>query len=177
MKRVLLVNGLPASGKTSVSRHVTARHGWPLLALDRVKEPFFDEIGVGDREHNRALGRAAMAAIFGVIGDGPDGAVFVIDAWFGVVTRDRLDALIARAGVGALAEVWCQAPGAVLAERYRARADARHPGHPGADYAGELAARAATAAPLGLWPVLRVDTTRPLDGPALDAFVVALLAA
>ncbi len=54
MKRVILVNGLPASGKTAVSRAITARHGWPLLTLDSVKEPFFDEIGVGDRERNRA---------------------------------------------------------------------------------------------------------------------------
>lgn len=177
MRRAILVNGLPASGKTSVSRALVARHGWPLLTLDSVKEPFFDELGVGDREHNRALGRAAMAAIFGVIGDGADDAVFVVDAWFGVVTRARLDALIARAGVGTVAEIWCEAPGAVLAARYRARADGRHAGHPGPEYAEELAARAATVAPLGLGPLLRVDTTAPLDEAALAAFVASVLAA
>ncbi len=101
-----------------------------------------------------------MAAIFGVIGDGPDGSVFVIDAWFGVVTRERLQALIAGAGVTAVAEIWCAAPGAVLAERYRARAGQRHKGHPGAEYAEELAARASQVAPLGIGALLRLDTSR-----------------
>ena len=49
MKRAILVNGVPASGKSTVARAVTDRFGWPLLALDTIKEPFFDEIGAVDR--------------------------------------------------------------------------------------------------------------------------------
>jgi predicted kinase len=50
MKRAVLVNGVPASGKSTVARGISVRTGWLLLILDRVKEPFFDELGIGDRE-------------------------------------------------------------------------------------------------------------------------------
>jgi len=173
VKTAILVNGLPASGKTTVSRHLSAARTWPLLTLDSVKEPFFDAFGVGDREHNRALGRAAMAALWAVVGDGPDGAVYVLDAWFGVVTRERLAELIAGAGVGRVLEVWCHAPGEVLAARYVARAGRRHPGHPGPDYAPELARRAGEVSPLRLGPVLEVDSARAVDLAAVEAWIDA----
>ena len=75
MKRVALVNGVPASGKSTLARALAASTGWPVLALDTVKEALFDHLGAGDREHNRMLGRASYQAIFAAIGDFPDGAV------------------------------------------------------------------------------------------------------
>ena len=177
MKSALLVNGLPASGKTSVARAVTSRTGWPLLTLDSIKEPFFDQLGIGDRAFNRQLGRAAYQAIWSIIADAPDGAHVVIDAWFWLEPIEVLRQCLDRAGVTAVAEVWCEAPGTVLAERYIARAHLRHPGHPGIDYAPELAARAAAVAPLGLFPLLRIDTTGPLDVARLMQFVSSALVA
>lgn len=171
MKRAVLVNGVPASGKSTVARAVSAARGWPLLTLDTVKEPFFDEIGVGDREHNRALGRASYRAIWSLVADFPQGSTVVVDAWFGFQPLEVLDAHLARAGVTAVAEIYCHASPDLLAWRYEARLDERHPGHPGAAYIPELIALAGRATATGRYPLLSIETTTPLDLAAALAFV------
>ena len=70
-KRAVLVNGVPASGKSGVARALSAETGWPILALDTVKEPFLRALAPVDRPFNRRLGQAAYQAIFGVIADAP----------------------------------------------------------------------------------------------------------
>ena len=102
MKGVALVNGVPASGKSSTARALSQATGWPLLTLDTVKEALFEELGTGDRDYNRKLGRAAYRAMFAIVGEAPPGSRFVMDAWFGFQPRALLDELAARAGVGAL---------------------------------------------------------------------------
>jgi glucokinase len=169
VKRAALVNGVPASGKSTVARGLADRLGWPLLRLDTVKEPFFDALGIGDRAFNRKLGRASSAAIWSIVADGPPGMGVVVDAWFGFEPRELLDDHLRRAGVARTAEVWCHAPAEELARRYAARLDQRHPGHPGAAFIPELIDLAKRAAPLARGPVLDVDTMRPLDiEPILD---------
>jgi hypothetical protein len=44
-----------------------------------------------------------------------------------------------RARIDRVAEFWCHAPGEILAKRYTERVDSRHPSHPDASYAPELA--------------------------------------
>lgn len=177
MKRAVLVNGIPASGKSTVARGIAERLGCPLMTLDTVKDPLFEFFGIGDREHNRKLGRASYAVIFAAVGDWPDGTSVVIDAWFGFQPLDVLDRHLASAGLGPIVEVWCHAPAEVLAERYRSRLEARSAGHPGADYIPELVALAARAAPTGRAPAFAVDTTRDTPWPDLMAWTERHLAA
>jgi len=73
MRRAVLVNGVPASGKSTVARLISSRRNWPLLGLDVIKEPFFAHLGVGDREYNRKLGRASYQATFDLIEGFPVG--------------------------------------------------------------------------------------------------------
>ena len=93
MKRAVLVNGIPASGKSTVARGIAERLRCPLMTLDTVKDPLFEHFGIGDREHNRKLGRASYAVIFNAIGDWPDASCVVIDAWFGFQPPEVLDRL------------------------------------------------------------------------------------
>ena len=167
MKRVLLVNGVPASGKSTVARALSEAEAWPLLTLDTIKEAFFAHLGTGDRDYNRQLGKASYQAIFALIADFPPNATAVVDAWFGFQPADVLHDHLARAGIGRVAEVWCHAPGEIIGERYRTRLDERHTGHLGAAYIPELIALADTARPLGTYPLFDIDTTRPLDVAAL----------
>lgn len=171
MKRAILVNGVPACGKSTVARALSARLGLFMFTLDTVKEPFFDELGVGDREFNRALGRASYKAIWSVVADAPEGATAIVDAWFGFQPREVLEAHLTRAGVGATLEIWCHAPPAVLAERYRARLPQRHPGHPGEAFVPELIALAERARPVDRGPRFDIDTTRPIDFDSLLAWI------
>ena len=171
MKAAILVNGVPASGKSTVARQIAGAGGWPMLALDTVKEALFAHLGTGDREHNRLFGRASYQAMFSVIGDWPAGSVAVIDAWFGFQPPEVLQAHIASAGLTTIVEVWCHAPPEVIGERYRARLGARSTGHLGADYVPELIALADRAKPLGQWPVLDVDTTLPFQAAEARAWI------
>jgi glucokinase len=70
-KRLVMVNGVPASGKSGVAAALSQATGWPLLSLDSVKNPFLAEIGNVDRPFNRKLGRASMTAMFALLRDAP----------------------------------------------------------------------------------------------------------
>jgi glucokinase len=173
-KRAVLVNGVPASGKSAIARAISDATGWPILALDTIKNPFLSILPPGDRLFNRTLGRASYAAIFDLIADAPAGSNFVIDAWFGFQPPEALSDGLIRAGITDLAEVWCHAPPETVGARYSARLDKRPAGHPGADYVPELIALAGRAGPTGLAPRFDVDTTQPLDLPALTEWLRSL---
>jgi glucokinase len=176
-KRVLLVNGIPASGKSRLSHTISQRTGWPILALDTVKNPFLEHIESVDRLFNRTLGKASYQAIFSIIRDAPRGSTFIVDAWFGFQPLALLEEHIASASVTDIAEVWCHAPGEVLAKRYAARLAHRLPGHPGAEYIPELVELAKRAAPTQLGPVLDIDTSRPVADDVVMAWVMGTLSA
>ncbi|WP_082652761.1 ROK family protein [Aureimonas sp. AU12] len=166
-KRVVLVNGVPASGKSTVAAGLTQATGWPRLSLDTVKTPFLEEIEAVDRPFNRVLGRASLKAMFAIVAEAPAGTTFVLDAWFGFQPRPLVLDLLATSGAAEVAEVWCTAPPATIGERYLRRVSARAPGHPGADYVPELVALAERAEPVGLHPPIAIDTRLPLDLDAL----------
>lgn len=167
MKTAILVNGIPASGKSTVARGLSQRLACPLMTLDTVKDPLFEHFGIGDRDHNRKLGRASYAMIFNAISDWPDPALVVIDAWFGFQPAEVLESHLATAGVTQTAEIWCHAPAEILAERYRARLGTRSAGHPGEAYIPELIALSARAAPTHRGPLFDLDTTRPIPFEAI----------
>ena len=166
MKQAILVNGVPASGKSTLTDRLTRRlleEGVPAvpLSLDAIKTGLFLHLGSGDRLRNRMLGRASYQAIFDTVAGFPEQLVPVIDAWHGFqdigVVRDHLS----RAGLSRVIEVWCAIEPATAAARYRVRSADRHPGHPPASYADELQDLAARATPLSLGPVVMVPTEDP----------------
>lgn len=161
-KRLVMVNGVPASGKSSVAAALANATGWQLLSLDTVKNPFLEEIENVDRPFNRKLGRASLKAMFALL-RATRGGTFIMDAWFGFQPRDFVEQLIKEAGIDAVAEIWCSAPPEVIGARYGARASARLPEHPGPEYVPELIALASRAEPLSLGPVHQVDTTVAFD--------------
>ena len=171
MKRAVLVNGVPASGKSTVARALSDAGGWPLLSLDTIKQPFFTELGPIDRAFNRKLGRAAYAAIFDTIAGFPDPCTAIVEAWFGFQPTEVLEEHLKHAGIGEAAQLWCLAPPEVIGERYALRVPLRPPQHPGLDYVPELIALAERAVPLAQFPVLAVDTTKPLDMAAVVVFL------
>ncbi|WP_394892322.1 ROK family protein [Mesorhizobium sp. AaZ16] len=170
-KRLVMVNGVPASGKSNVARELSQATGWPALSLDTVKDPFLEEIESVDRSFNRKLGRASLRAMFSVLAEAPAGTTVIMDAWFGFQPREFLEGLIAKSGVDAIAEIWCAAPPQVIGARYHARTGKRPPGHPGADYVPELIELAGRAEPMRVGPVIDVDTTIPIDAGALQRWV------
>ena len=170
-KQLVMVNGVPASGKSSVS-HALSRHtGWPVLALDTIKNPFLELMEEVDRAFNRVLGRASYKSIFSVIEEAPPGSTFIVDAWFGFQPVEVLREHIAVAGITEVLEIWCHAAPEIVGERYSKRLERRLPGHPGASYVPELIELSRRAEPCGIGPVLNVDTALPVDMETVVAWL------
>ena len=173
MRRCVLVNGVPASGKSTVMAALLPMLGMAgiaavPLALDTVKEGFFTYLGTGDRDHNRLLGRASYHAIFDSIAGFPDDLVPVVDAWHGFQPIDVLRGHLARARIDRVIEIWCVATPDIVAARYRTRSGARHAGHLPASYGDELHRLAGRARPMAFGPVLTVETEVEVGPEAFD---------
>lgn len=61
---LILVTGLPASGKSGFSRYASRELGLPMLEKDHFKEILFDDIGFESREEKMKLGVAAMDLMY-----------------------------------------------------------------------------------------------------------------
>ncbi|MGV1836108.1 ROK family protein [Rhizobium rhizogenes] len=170
-KRVVLVNGVPASGKSRLAKSLSQRTGWPVLSLDGIKNPFLEHIGPVDRDFNRTLGKASYQAIWSFIREAPAGSTFIVDAWFGFQPKALLETYIRDAGVDRVAELWCKVPGTVAAERYASRLKDRLPGHPGAEYVAELAVLADRAEPMACGALRTVDQTKEPDMDSITAWI------
>ncbi len=162
-KTLVMVNGVPASGKSHVAAALSRATGWPVLSLDTVKDAFLHELEGVDRPFNRKLGRASLRAMLSLLRQAPEGSTLILDAWFGFQPRDFVQDLIDNAGVTSIREIWCYAPPEVIGARYGARAAGRLPGHPGPEYVPELVALASRAEPCRFGPVHMVDTTKSFD--------------
>ncbi|MDK4712873.1 ROK family protein [Rhizobium sp. CNPSo 4039] len=170
-KRVVLINGVPASGKSRLAKALSLRTGWPILSLDGIKNPFLQHIGPVDRDFNRTLGKASYQAIWSFIAEAPTGSTFIVDAWFGFQPKAQLESYLNAAHIDHVAELWCKVPGSVAGERYASRLKERLPGHPGAEYVPELIALADRAEPMGCGAVMTVDQTEEPDMEAVMAWL------
>ncbi|CAM3697092.1 AAA family ATPase [Nocardioides zeicaulis] len=159
------MGGWPGSGKTTLSRALAVELGVPHLAKDLVKEALMDALGPpGDVESSRRLGRAAVHALLAAAAQCP-GAV-VDSTWF-EYARPLVAVL-----PGPVVEVRCRVTLEVARERYRGRVrDPRHLDLLRED--DEL--WGSEVAPLGLGPLLEVDTSGPVDVPAVAAAIRAML--
>lgn len=161
---VVLVNGLPGSGKSRLSAALGEELPAPVLSKDAVKEALADAL---PERLLHASGSAAMQACWVLAGAVP-GFVVVDSWWFRPRDLEHARAGLRAAGALGAVEVWCEVPVELARERYQARR--RHPVHrDDRPMEAEWADWAAGAEPLALTPVLRVDTSVPVDARALAA--------
>jgi predicted kinase len=130
--KLIVVNGAPATGKTTLSKKVAASTGLPLLSKDMIKEFLFDHIGVGDREWSHALGSITSKFLVAVIDK-------TLAAGRSIIVENTFDASFARSEFEQLItkyspdfiELYCQADDEVRFKRFikRDMTGSRHPGH------------------------------------------------
>ncbi|WP_410016778.1 AAA family ATPase [Sodalis sp. C49] len=170
-----MINGIPASGKSTLAAGLSRQSGWLSLSLDGIKNPFLQHLGGVDRTMNRTLGKASYQVIWSIVAQAPAGSTFIIDAWFGFQPRELLAHYLAHAGVTRLVEVWCRISAQLAAARYAARLADRLPGHPGAEYLPELRALAERAGPMALGPIFSVDQDQPQDTRVIYDWIMQTL--
>lgn len=180
---LVIVSGLPASGKTTLARRLAAELRLPLFARDDIKERLFDRLGWSDRAWSRQLGGASWESLFWAVeAQLAVGQSCIAESNFYPETDGpRITELRERCAFRTI-EIHCYAEGHVLVERYLGRvADGtRHPGHIDHITIDEQRERllAATPEPLALdGATILVDTTDPsaIDYDSLVAELRMLL--
>lgn len=161
----VLVAGPPGSGKSTLAGPLARELGLSLLAKDAIKEALMDALGrPSTLEDSRRLGRAAVMAMLTAAATST-GAV--LDSTFYPYAVEALRAL-----PGDLVEVRCVVPRDIADARYRARSSTRHAGHLDSDRPSDELWNDHHLTPLGLGPVIEVDTSRAVDVPALAARII-----
>jgi predicted kinase len=154
----LVVNGPPGSGKTTLATTLAAHLGLPLISKDTIKEALMTVLDVEDVDSSQVIGRAAMAVMPSVALESPKGAV--LEANF-----NRSLAVNDLAGLpGDVIEIFCRCPRELCLGRYRERQHRRASGHFDSERTDDEIWNDDVARPIGAgWPVLEVDTSRPVD--------------
>jgi predicted kinase len=120
----VVVTGPPATGKTTLAERLSRELALPLVAKDAIKERLYEEMGTGDREWSRRLGRATYALMFEWVGRLlAAGQSAILEANFTPLAAERFAGLPPHRTF----QVFCTAPREVVIERYAARR--RHDGH------------------------------------------------
>lgn len=170
---LVVVAGIPASGKTTLATALAARLDWPLLSKDVIKEALFDSLGTGDLEWSRRLGRAGHVVMYALAASI---TTVIVEAHFqrGVAEPELL-ALDRR-----MVQVYCRCPIELAAERYRRRIDDpdRHAGHLREHQGDQVTERWMTDTPTPLdlpdAGLIEVDTSGPVDTAAVATAIRAL---
>ena len=128
---LIILSGLPASGKSTVARALQGAFPFPILEKDRIKEQLFDALGFQSHEEKRRLDAAAARILLQTAEDIlTAGGSVILDNNFDTAAGTALKALQERLRPRSVS-ILLTADEDVLYERYLARdlAHTRHPGH------------------------------------------------
>ena len=132
---LILVTGLPATGKSTLARELARLLQAPLIGKDMIKEPLFDVLGARDAQHSRQLSTASFAVQFAVARELlARGVSVILEGNFRPGEHERwvLEALPSdSAPATAILQVLCRVEEAERIERLQRRATdpGRHAGH------------------------------------------------
>lgn len=128
---LIIIAGLPATGKSTLAGKLSAAFGYPVLEKDDLKEELFDTLGYADLVAKRKLDLAANAVLLRAVEAllSRDTSLIVVNN-FDSNMSERVQQMIDRCGARTVT-VFLNGDPDVLYERYVARDKraVRHQGH------------------------------------------------
>jgi predicted kinase len=162
---LIVVNGIPGSGKTTLAGKLAKDLAMPCLHKDSLKELLFDTFGVGDLQWSRDLGAGVADMLFSFTARWTKRRRNLIleSAFYHSFAAPYFEALVKRQDV-IFCEVFCSLDPEIRRQRIKARTESgeRHAGHIDQQYANleeSEEAIAAKYAPIGVGKLFRVDTS------------------
>lgn len=160
MPCLVIVSGLPASGKTTLAKRLADELKLPLLAKDDIKELLFEVFPQKDRAWSTIQGRASISMMYA-------GAQALLKAGHSVMIESSFDTVMGREDVETLIqtnncsyiEIHCSLDYHERQRRWTQRSlHNRHPGH--MDDPSHVLSRAETKDDTALFPdqALVIDT-------------------
>lgn len=129
---VILVTGLPCTGKTTIATNIAKYFDFPFITKDRLKERLFDTVSSGDREISKKLSYATFSILDYLIESMLEASSsFLMEGNFSSSKVFKPFADYKERYNFQLIVIECQTEGKILLERFRQRAKSgeRHPGH------------------------------------------------
>jgi predicted kinase len=168
----VVVSGTAGSGKTTLAVPLAAELQLPLISKDSIKEALADVLGLGDDAWSQRLGAASFEVLYALAATAP--AAVLETSWH----RKRCAPRLRQLGKP-IVEAFCHCPADVVANRLRVRAATdRHPIHRDMITPAMLGyLRFVRPKPVGIGPVLRVDTANDVDIASTAKWVQAQLRA
>ncbi|MDY7090899.1 MAG: AAA family ATPase [Actinomycetota bacterium] len=166
MLDLVIVNGLPGSGKTTLAKELAGALDAPLISKDAIKEAVADVLSA---KAHQALGIASSEMMW-TLAAAMSGEVVMESWWFKPRDLRFVEAGLVRCGATSVVEVWCDVPAQLAKTRYAARD--RHWIHNDERQLDDGWPRwEKEAAPLGVCPVITVVTSGAI---ALDDLITRI---
>lgn len=157
---LIIINGLSATGKSTLIDRITSEFHLPIFSMDVVKEYLFDELGTDDTEWSAALGKSSRGLIYmsakEVLAVGQS---CIVEGLFEPEENKKNIEYIQKSASCNLIQIICTADNAERIQRWndRVKSGDRHPGHNDEILTGENYVNALEAC----------DPVVPLEAPLL----------
>jgi predicted kinase len=131
MAYIIILTGIPASGKTTFSGYLSKELGIPVISKDVIKEILYEDIGFHSREEKVRLGVASMNIMYHMAEESMKlGNPVILENNFENVSKPRLTKLIEQYGYQ-LINIRFEGDISIIYDRFvqRDQSDKRHLGH------------------------------------------------
>jgi predicted kinase len=162
--KLVIINGLPGTGKTTIAKPLADQLGFPLISKDTIKEFLFDTIGIGDRDWSKMLGKVSSELLYSLTDELlSKGQSVVIESAFELAFAKPVIQKYIDTHQPEVVEIYCTTEKRVRRKRFedRNKSGERHKGHfDHVNYLNENDAEPLEKyMPIALGETLKIDTT------------------